>query len=134
MSTLTTHRDLAQGPSEGRSARPIDGPVHDFGRDALPALRWVVQPRSIGERDNPGGAEARLSGMLKLGPMTFYAELVEVGYSLDGRQEFVAEQDVDAAECERTCGPDIHRAIDAAAETFLWKGREYALVVLPYGR
>ena len=64
--------------------------------------------------------------------MALDVELVEVGCADDGCQEFVAEQDADPDECKRTCGPDIHRAIGGAAETLLWNGREYAVVVLPY--
>lgn len=65
--------------------------------------------------------------------MTFYVELIEVGYAEDGCQEFVPEQGAAPDECERTYGPDIHRAVGGAAETFLWQGREYALIVTPYG-
>lgn len=108
--------------------------LYDFGHAPLPALRWAVQPRPTGEHGTPGGPDARLSGMLQLGPMALYVELVEVGYAADGCQEFVPEEGVRAGECDRSCGPDIHRAINAPAETFLWQGREYALIVLPYGR
>jgi hypothetical protein len=128
MGELVTHR----GQHAHGGYRSTGALVHDFGREPLPAFRWVTQPRPIGDPNDPGGAEARLSGMLQLGPLAFYVELVEVGYTEDGWQEFVAEQYADADACERTCGPDIHRAIGGSAETFLWKGREYALVVTPY--
>lgn len=130
MGSLVTHR--ASEASDGRTPATVTL-VHDFGDLALPDLRWETQPHPVGGPDDPGGEEARLAGTLRLGPMTFYVELVEVGYTEDGCQEFVAEQGVDLDECDRTCGPDIHRAIGGAVETFLWQGREYALVVMPYG-
>lgn len=134
MSELVTYRDRASDPVGGESLDVMDRILHDFGERPLPAPRWVAQPRPTGGHDMPGGAEARLSGTLQLGPMALYVELVEVGYTGDGFQEFVAEEGAGADECERTCGPDIHRALNAPAETFLWQGREYALIVLPYGR
>lgn len=109
--------------------------MYDFGDAPLPALHWAIQPRPVGDPEGPGGSAARLSGTLQLGPLPLYVELVEVGYAQDRRQEFVAEQAVAPDDCEQTCGPDIHRALSGeAAETFIWNGKEYALIVVPYSR
>jgi hypothetical protein len=128
VNALSTLNDL------NRPERSRPRPLHDFGHDPLPALEWVAEPRPAGDANEPGGCEARLTGALRFGPLSLYVELVEVGYTEGGCQEFVAEQGVGLNECERTCGPDIHRAIDGVAETFAWKGKEYTLVVLPYAR
>lgn len=129
MDELITHRAR---PAFGES-RSTGALVHDFGCAALPEFHWVTQPRAGGAPEDPGGEQARLTGMLQLGPMAFYVELVEVGYTKGGCQDFVPEQDAAPDECERTYGPDIHRVIGGAVETFLWNCREYALIVTPYG-
>ncbi|WP_291981894.1 hypothetical protein [Luteitalea sp.] len=129
MDELITHR-ARPACGQSLSTRAL---VHDFGRADLPEFHWVTQPRPGGAPEDPGGEQARLTGRLRLGPMAFYVELVEVGYTKGGCQDFVPEQDAAPDACERTLGPDIHRAIGGAIETFLWNGREYALIVAPYG-
>ena len=126
---------LASWHEQRESVVSIATPTHDLGDAPLPTLQWAAQPRPVGDPRGPGGADARLSGVVQLGPVPLYVELVEVGYTPDGCQEFIAEQAVGLDECEETCGPDIHRALGgSAAETFVWKGREYAMIIVPYSR